>query len=372
MLPAIAFFLLLAVACPPAGGQEEYKLAEDDAWVETATIDPSTPEGQLASARRALARGRPERAEHLAAQWIARYEQHPLLAEAYLIRADAMFARRDYYEALFDYEYVARMFPGSEAFVTALERELEIARLFAGGTKRKLWGMRIVDASAEAEELLIRIQERLPGSRLAEEAGMMLGDYYFSRRKMDLAAEMYAIYVENYPHSEQIDRARKRLIYAHLASFKGPEFDAAGLYEARARLQELKAVAPATAQQMGADALLTRIDESDAMKMLEAARWHLKRGDLIATELTIRRLVRTYPRSVAAANAMRLIESLLPRLPASVLAEAPDYEVLRAAILGPSDDRAGPPDRPPDQPPDRPQPSGSGESAEQPTRGEAP
>jgi hypothetical protein len=57
MLPAIAFLLLLAVACPPAQAQEEYKLAEDDTWVETATIDPSTPEGQLAAARRALARG---------------------------------------------------------------------------------------------------------------------------------------------------------------------------------------------------------------------------------------------------------------------------------------------------------------------------
>jgi hypothetical protein len=109
------------------------------------------------------------------------------------------------------------------------------------------------------------------------------------------------------------------------------------------------------------------------MKMLEAARWHMKRGDLIATELTIRRLIRTYPQSVAAADAMRLIEPFLPRLPDSVLAEAPDYAVLRAAILGPSD---GPPDGPragpPDVPRDRPQPNTSGESSEPPAGGEGP
>jgi outer membrane protein assembly factor BamD (BamD/ComL family) len=338
---ALIIPVILALAAP-AHGQDHYRLADDDTWVETQTPDPATPEGQIAAARRALARGQVERAEHLATQWIARYEQHPLLAEAYLIRGDALMAHGDYYEALFDYEYVARMFPGSEAFVTALDRELEIAKLYAGGMKRKLWGMRIVSGTDEAEELLIRIQERLPGSRLAEEAGMTLGDFYFARRQMDLAAEMYAIYIDNYPYSEEIDKARKRLIYAHLASFKGPEFDAVGLYEARARLRELKVIAPATAQQMGADALLTRIDESDAGKLLETARWHLKTGDMIAAELTIRRLVLIYPRSVAAADAMRLIGRLLPQFPPALLEEGPDYEALRAAILGSAPPRAAP------------------------------
>ena len=152
-----------------------------------------------------------------------KHPKHPLLPEAYLLRGDSLKARRSYYKALFEYEFVAVSFTGSEAFVRALEREFEIAQLFAAGTKRKLWGMRIVDASNEAEELLIRIQERLPGSRLAEDAGMALGDFYFSRRKMDLAAEMYSLFIQNFPRSRRIAKARKRLIYAYLASFKGAQ-----------------------------------------------------------------------------------------------------------------------------------------------------
>jgi outer membrane protein assembly factor BamD (BamD/ComL family) len=333
---------LLLLPAPEARGQEEYRLAEDDTWEATEIPDPATPEGQLAVAREALVRGDDERAEFLATQWIERHDRHPLLAEAYLIRGDALMARRSYYEALFDYEYIARTFVGSEAFVTALERELEIAKLFAGGTRRKLWGMRIVDATEEAEELLIRIQERLPGSRLAEDAGMTLGDFYFARRKMELAAEMYSIFIENYPDSEQIDKARKRLIFSHLASFKGPEFDASGLYEARTRLREMKVVAPAAAQRLGADALLSGIDETDARKMLVTARWYLKRRDYIAAELMIRRLLRRYPRSVAAADGVRLAESILPRLPKSVLDEAPDYPTLRATLTaGAADTQVG-------------------------------
>jgi hypothetical protein len=93
---------------------------------------------------------------------------------------------------------------------------------------------------------------------------------------------------------------------------------------------------------MGADALLTRIDESDAQKLLTAAQWHLRMGDAIAAELTIRRLVHAHPRSVAAAEAMRLIETLLPRLPEAVLEEGPDYEALRRAILGTSSQKLDP------------------------------
>ena len=334
LLSAIALPVALAVASTRAAAQQEFTLGEDDTWVETQTAEPAGPAARLDAARRALAGGQAERAEFLATQWIDRHERHGLLPEAYLVRGDALMAQRSYYEALFDYEYIARMFAGSEAFVTALQRELQIATTFVGGTKRKLWGMRIIDASDEAEELLIRIQERLPGSQLAEEAGMTLGDFYFGRRRMELAAEMYAIFIENYPRSVHVGKARKRLIYAHLAGFKGPEFDAAGLYEARARLRELRAIDPVAAQQIGADALLTRIEESDARKLLVTARWYQKTRDFIAAELTIRRLLRQYPRSVAAADGVRLMREILPRLPERVLSEAPDYDALEAAILG--------------------------------------
>jgi outer membrane protein assembly factor BamD (BamD/ComL family) len=336
-VPPAALALVLALGARPAPvhGQEVFELSDaDDTWVGETTIDPATPEGQLALARRALAAGDGQRAEFLATRWIDRYPQHPSMAQALLVRGDARRARRDYYKALFDYETIARQHPGSDVFITALERELEIAKMFATGTRRRLWGMRIIDASDEAEELLIRVQERLPGSRLAEQAGLALGDFYFTRRKMTLAAEMYSLFIENFPRSEHVGKARKRLIYAHLASFKGPEFDAGGLYEARTRLRQLKAVDPLVAQQMGADALLLRIDESIARKMFTTAQWYQSTGDVIAAELTIRHLVERYPRTVATVDALRLAPAIVARLPESIVAEAPDYEALRAMILG--------------------------------------
>ena len=326
--------LLACAAAAPAPAQERLRLSETDEWTPAAQVEPGSPEWQLDQIRRAIADGHYDRAENLADTWLERHRGHALEAEAYLLRGDAFMARGDYYESLFDYEFIARTYPGSEAFVTALERELEIARLFASGTKRKLWGIRFVDASDEAQELLIRVQERLPGSTLAEEAGIALADFYFSRREMDLAATAYELFIENYPRSDQVSKARRRLIFAHLASFKGPEFDATGLYEARSLLRVFQATEPAAAQRAGADALLVRIDESDAQKLLATARWYMRRGNMVSAEYTIRRLVRRYPTSVATVEALRLMETILPRLSAHQRAGMPDYEAMRVGLSG--------------------------------------
>lgn len=332
LLQAVIAAALSVCAGSNLATAQEFTLDEGDEWrvLDESVLDRTTPEGQLAEARAALAGGEHRKALSLASTWIDRHPRHPLLAEAYLIRGDAKLARGDDFEALFDYEFIARSFHGSDVWVTALERELQIAKDYARGKRRKLFGIRMVNASDEAEELFIRIQERMPGSQLGEEAGMELGDFYFERQNMTLAAEAYDLFIENYPRSPRISKARRRLIYANLASFKGPAFDASGLHEARYRLQELQLLEPTTAEEVGAEALLVRLDESDAEKLLENARWYRRTGDFISSELTIRRLVQQYPGTVAGREALDLALSLLPRLPQNVRDEAPDYEAIRA------------------------------------------
>lgn len=336
----------LGLGGPAVVGQQHYILSENETWEAVGTFDPLSPEGQLTQARRALADGLVKEAQKLAAAWIDRNQHHPLLPEAYLIKGDALKAQAKYYDALFDYEHVARTFPASEAFVTALEREYEIARLYATGTKRKLLGMRLLDAGDEAQELLILIQERLPGSALAERAAIELADFYYRRGRMQLAVNMYTIFLENHPRSRHVSKARWAISIAHLATFKGPEFDATGLHDARRSLEVLMNLEPATAERVGADAMLIRVDEMDARKLLMTAQWYERTGDPIAAELILRRLLERYPRSVAATEALTLAHRLLPQLPATVRATAPNYRSLRGpmpsgpASAGKSDDPA--------------------------------
>ena len=247
------------------------------------------------------------KAQELASDFIDRHPDDPLVAEALLVRADSQLLRGNYYKALLDYESIAKTYPGSEAFSIALERQFYIARIFASGTKRKLWGLRLLSAKDEAEEIFIRIHERLPGSKLAQRAGRTLADYYFDQQEMDLAAIAYRAYIENYPNTEDLPEAIQRLVYTSLATVKGPNHDSSGLYDAREWLNRIRERFPAEAQQMGADALQTRIDESDATQMLVSARWYLERDDPPSARFLLKRILRRYPQTVSGRRAYALL-----------------------------------------------------------------
>lgn len=332
----LAGLLALAGATAGAIAQEiEFDLGADDEWTTDTEINPATQSGQLLLARRAVIQGNTARARDLATAFIDRYPNSELQANAHLIRGDAYLEDGDEYQALFEYEAIARGFPASPVFVTALEREFEIARAYANGMRRKLFGIfRIMNTADEAQELLIRIQERLPGSRLAEQAGMELADFYFRTRDLRMAAEAYDLFIENYPRSADVNKARLRLIYSYLADYRGPRYDAGGLEEARLRLEDLRVREPGLAQRIGAESLLVRIYESDARKLLVTAEWYLSINDPISAEMTIRSLIRQYPSSIASLEALRSIPDILARMPETVVSTGPDYRALRREKLG--------------------------------------
>lgn len=310
-------------------------LSSDDRWIKASDDDTSTEAGQLRQAQLALARGDASRALNLVTGWIDRYPASKLRPVGLLIKGDALLASGEEYKALYEYEAIARSYAASEVFVTALEREFQIATAYANGLRRKFMGtFRWISGDEEAQELLIRIQERMPGSELAERAGMELADFYFRKRELQMAADAYDLFVRNYPKSRQVEKAKLRHIYSLCASYKGPLYDARGLFEASERLRDLQVTDSITAQRVGADALLVRIYESEAMKLLVEAEWYSYMDDPVSAERIIRSIMRKYPKSIAALNALRAMPSIYPRLPQSVLTTCPDYPRLRKQLLG--------------------------------------
>ena len=315
--------------------QDSFQLGPDDRWELENDGKVNTAAKQVLQARKALSLGEPQRARALASAYLDKFPGGEVRPEMLLVRGDALVEMGDEYKALFDYEAITRKYSGSRAFVTALEREYQIAVAYADGLKRKFLGtFRILDASDDAQELLIRIQERLPGSRLAEDAGMRLADFYFERSQMRLAADAYDLFVQNYPRSAQIEKARERLIQSYLASYRGPRYDDTGLRDAKRRLELLRVTQPSLAQRVGSDALLVRIDESVARKFLTTAEWYLSINDPVSAELYLRRVVELHPATVAALDALRLAPRILAQMPARIAAETPDYRAMAQALLG--------------------------------------
>jgi outer membrane protein assembly factor BamD len=282
----------------------------DDGFVERNAPDPDSPAGQLVEARKLIVQEKPSEALKRLKRWRKDHPNHPLLAEAYLLQGDAKMSRGDYYASLYDYEQVIELFPASEQFLTAIEREYEIAVLYATGVKRKLWGVRWVPAGGEAEELFIRIQERMPQSDIGEKASIALADYYYRDRDMPLAAEAYDLFLSNYPESDLRQWALLRLIQASLARFKGPEFDATGLIDAAERVRQYQAEYPAGADRINAEELLVRINESLARRDFATAAWYDRTGEDVSAALLYRRLIQQYPVTAAARESASRLEAM--------------------------------------------------------------
>jgi len=122
----------------------------------------------------------------------------------------------------------------------------------------------------------------------------------------------------------------RRIVHANLAKSKGAEFDPAGLYEARAWIDMIENRFPAESEQMGADALRSRIDESDANRMLYDAKWYFDQDDRISARFVLKRLLRQYPATVAAQNGyLVMVDQGWVNAPATIPAETaslPDDE----------------------------------------------
>ncbi|MEM6855465.1 MAG: outer membrane protein assembly factor BamD, partial [Planctomycetota bacterium] len=181
---------------------------------------------------------------------------------------------------------------------------------YTTGFKRKLWGIRWLPADGEGAELLIRVQERAPGSPIGERASIALADYYFDSAQTILATEAYDLFLINYPESELRQWALLRLIQASLARFKGPEFDGTGLIDAGERLRQYRDEFPAAAERVGVEALLVRIRESLARRDFASANWYDRTGEDVSAVLLYRRLIQEYSDTAAARDAVARLDAM--------------------------------------------------------------
>lgn len=303
---------------------ERYELSADG-WrpVDPEGADPRSAVGRLAAIRERLARslearesGDADTARDLAEEavemgesWMSDFPRTGLEAEARLLLGDAKAASDDLYRALRDYEIVSAGFPGSEQFIDALWRQYEIAvRLVTGDEIVPVLVVFRTTGRKLGEELLIRIQERAPGSAVGEEAMFALADYYYARRDMEQAAVAYDLFLANYPRSPRREWALLRLINASLGRFRGPRFDATVLIEANERILQYEREFPATADRVSGFRL--RIREALAERDYLTGGWFETRGKDVSAAVLYRAVVLDFPETVAARRALARLSAL--------------------------------------------------------------
>jgi len=277
-------------------------------WVDQAPQPGSTPVGELDRARSLLAQDEPGKARKLLAKWVEENPDHDRHLEGVYLLGDAYFELHDYYPAYERYEIVAEQAAG-ELFYKALRREMDVARAFLSGEKRIVWKVLRLPAYDEAIDILDRVWERVPGTRMGEEALRIKADYFFGHGDMDLAQDEYANLAREYPSGRFVRLAMLRSAEAAEAAFPGIRFDDHPLLEAEERYHQVAAAFPPYAERENVSERLEGINQLRAEKDLEVARWYerTKRND--AAEFYYRLILKDWPDSLAALEARdRLVE----------------------------------------------------------------
>ncbi len=164
------------VAGMAATASAEKKVSEYSGHGQWHDIAPTVPANQpianpvLDQVQRLLDVGRPDDAHDILKPWMKANPNAPDRDRAVFLLADVYYREgsRDRFKAFYFLDELMDKYPASRFYGPALAKQYQIADEYLNGYKNSFLGLHVLSAEDEAIEMLYRIQERSPGSALAE------------------------------------------------------------------------------------------------------------------------------------------------------------------------------------------------------------
>ncbi|HYO09974.1 MAG TPA: outer membrane protein assembly factor BamD [Tepidisphaeraceae bacterium] len=332
-----AVVLLLAWCCAgPARAAEPrtWEFAGNGQWPQVQAPGPTTAASttapaavsapQLDRAEALLTGGSNRAAEKLTIRWLKANKRHPQRDRALYLVARALYQYGNRIRAFYYCDELLDTYPESRFYYPALELQYAIADRYLNGYKRRWLGVPTWHAYEEAVEMLFRVQQRSPGSPLAEKSLLRTADFYFADAQYDFAGDTYAAYIRSYGRSPEIPRARLRQALSSYAQFRGPRFDATPVIDAREQLRSLAATYPELAREENVPALLERIDRDLARKLYLTGDFYRRTNEPRGAAYTFKYLAKAFPQMPEGQRA----QDALRKLPQWAVAQAPDPAVM--------------------------------------------
>jgi outer membrane protein assembly factor BamD (BamD/ComL family) len=266
-------FLLLGMFVVGQGCANQVEKIGQDQVLKVNDLPPD-----LAEVAQKLQQDRPKKAYKLVKKWIKKNkdseENSQYMDQALFFKGQALFERKLYYQAFEAYDEMLDGYGGSSLFEAAINQEVEIARRFLAGAKRKVWGFIPSSARTEGLEILDRVVERWPGSELAARALTMQAEHYYHRGRFIEAQSTYQVLVEHYSKSNYYPDALLRNAEATQAQYEGPLYDSGCLTDALIRYEHYQARFPIEAQELGIRQRMERINWQQAQKHYKIADYY--------------------------------------------------------------------------------------------------
>ncbi|MDP9172589.1 MAG: outer membrane protein assembly factor BamD [Planctomycetota bacterium] len=317
--------LVLCLLCAPAIAQEKktWEL-RNGTWIDVppATTAPAAQAAQepvLDRAEQILFQGDVHNAKKMLLEWEKNNKHSPARDRCIYLLAEVFYREDTRIKAFYYCDELMDEYPESTLFQAALAKQYQIAEEYLGGHKRTFIFFPILDASDDAIQMMFRLQQRAPGSPLAEKALLRTADFYFTNQDYDLAGDAYNAYARSYPNSPQVPRVRLRGAFSSLAQFRGVKFDATNIIDARAQLLDIERSYPDLASEENVPSVIEQIDSAFAKKILDTAEFYERTHEPRAAVYNYRFLTSTYPSAPEAAVA----RARLAKMPPTALSEPP-------------------------------------------------
>ena len=272
----IATVALLAGSGLPAAGQDSELVWRDGKWVRLPAPAEGTPAGELALIRRDVDAGDYDKAVKHAKAYLKRYPADAGREEVYCLAGEAELRRGKHWPAHVWYKKLLDEFPNGKRLERALEREMEIAKAFLAGKKRRIGKVLVISAKSDGIEILEQIAQRVPGTQQAQQAMLTVADHYFAEEKWGDAADGYDQFLKLFPKSSHAPRAEQQAAESFRRAYRGPLFDETPLIEAEQRYKAFARNHPAAAAEADVSGLLEAIHAERARKQYEVGQFYVR------------------------------------------------------------------------------------------------
>jgi outer membrane assembly lipoprotein YfiO len=307
-------------ADPPTSQISEY--AGHGQWRQIVAPSPTPdliPDATLDRVERMIDAHDISAAHDLLSPWLKANLKAPDRDRGLFLLAEIYFQQDDRLTSFYHLDELMDKFPSSRFFGAALQKQYDIGDAFLNGYKRKFLRLRILSAEDEGIEILYRVQERSPGSALAERALLRTADYYFRSSQFDLAEDAYGAFARGFPRSPDVAYVKLREAFSSLAQFRGVRYDSTPLLNARAQFSDFLQAYPELAAQENVKERIERIDNTLADKLYVTGDFYARTHKPVAAAYVYRYALERYP-AAPIANTTRMA---LAELPAAALKSPP-------------------------------------------------
>lgn len=267
------FLALLLVVVAGCSGRPDVVEVDNTAFLERRGVTEPT----VLQAAAELDDGDEDQAFDRLVEWFRdpRTRQSQARPEALFVAANALAEDGNTERAFYYLDELLDTYPDGTLFRPAAIRQYQLAVALLARS-RPAFSLGTGAGDFEALEMLFRIQQRVPGSDLAESALLLSADHYFARGDYDFAEDAYTVFVESYPRSDEIGRVRLRQAWSNLLQYQGPRYDPTPLLDARAQFFDLKDAGVRQTPEI--ERALAYIEEQFAQKAESQAGWYRRTG----------------------------------------------------------------------------------------------